>query len=86
MPDIKPPSPSMAEDPTWNEAYLMRLFNFKSLKELCLFLSQPDNPASLNTFDPPDEFYEEIAKAEEEREFVEALEQLWALPSPDHND
>jgi hypothetical protein len=76
----------MAENMTWNEAYLMRLLAFNSVQELCFFLDQPDSTASLNRFDTPDDFHEEIVHAEEERELVEALEQLYQLPSANNHD
>jgi hypothetical protein len=74
------------DDPTPSEAYLMRLLNFESLHDLNLFLSTPDDLGAINGLETPDEFYEEIAQAEEEREQVEALERLYALPSTNRND
>jgi hypothetical protein len=67
------------DDPTPNEEYLLRLLNFKSLRELNQFLNAPDNLDALSQMEPPDQEYEEIARAEEESEMVESLERLYAM-------
>lgn len=70
------------DDPTPNEAYLMRLFNFTTLRELNRFLSEPDNQEALSHMEPPYDFYDEIAKAEQESEMVEDLERLYRMSQP----
>jgi hypothetical protein len=67
---------------TPTEAYLIRLLNFKNLKELTEWLNASDNLEALSHMEPPYEFYEEITKAEEASEMVEDLERLYALSSP----
>jgi hypothetical protein len=70
------------EDPTPNEAYLMRLFNFKSLEQLSRFLSEPDDLEALSHVEPPDEVYQDLQDAEEQSEQVENLERLYAMSQP----
>lgn len=69
----------MKEDLTFNEAYLMRLLNFKTLRDLNEWLNSPDNLEALAKTEEPQE-YEEAARAERESEMVEELERLYALP------